>query len=59
MRRRWFWYRRRIMKVDGKVIYEAKGLRVGLFTDAPRALPPNQRPPPPDKPGSHPSTSSG
>jgi 3-hydroxyacyl-[acyl-carrier protein] dehydratase/trans-2-decenoyl-[acyl-carrier protein] isomerase len=23
-----------IMKVDGKVIYEAKGLRVGLFTDA-------------------------
>ena len=23
-----------VMKVDGKVIYEAKGLRVGLFTDA-------------------------
>jgi 3-hydroxyacyl-[acyl-carrier protein] dehydratase/trans-2-decenoyl-[acyl-carrier protein] isomerase len=23
-----------IMKVDGKVIYEAKGLRVGLFTEA-------------------------
>ena len=23
-----------IMKVDGKVIYEAKGLKVGLFTDA-------------------------
>ena len=23
-----------IMKVDGKVIYEAKDLRVGLFTDA-------------------------
>ncbi|HEY4077497.1 MAG TPA: 3-hydroxyacyl-[acyl-carrier-protein] dehydratase FabA [Rhizomicrobium sp.] len=27
-----------IMKVDGKVIYEAKGLRVGLFTDAAVAL---------------------
>src|ERR1700743_63444 len=27
-----------IMKVDGKVIYEAKGLRVGLFTDAAAAL---------------------
>ncbi|MES2471611.1 MAG: 3-hydroxyacyl-[acyl-carrier-protein] dehydratase FabA [Pseudomonadota bacterium] len=26
------------MKVDGKVIYEAKGLRVGLFTDAAAAL---------------------
>jgi 3-hydroxyacyl-[acyl-carrier protein] dehydratase/trans-2-decenoyl-[acyl-carrier protein] isomerase len=24
-----------IMKVDGKVIYEAKDLRVGLFHDAP------------------------
>ena len=27
-----------IMKVDGKVIYEAKGLRVGLFTDGAAAL---------------------
>jgi 3-hydroxyacyl-[acyl-carrier protein] dehydratase/trans-2-decenoyl-[acyl-carrier protein] isomerase len=27
-----------IMKVDGKVIYEAKGLRVGLFIDAAAAL---------------------
>ena len=27
-----------MMKVDGKVIYEAKGLRVGLFTDAAAAL---------------------
>ena len=27
-----------IMKVDGKVIYEAKGLRVGLFSDAAAAL---------------------
>jgi 3-hydroxyacyl-[acyl-carrier protein] dehydratase/trans-2-decenoyl-[acyl-carrier protein] isomerase len=27
-----------ILKVDGKVIYEAKGLRVGLFTDAAVAL---------------------
>jgi 3-hydroxyacyl-[acyl-carrier protein] dehydratase / trans-2-decenoyl-[acyl-carrier protein] isomerase len=27
-----------IMKVDGQVIYEAKGLRVGLFTDAAAAL---------------------
>ena len=27
-----------IMKVDGKVIYEAKGLRVGLFTDAAAAV---------------------
>ena len=27
-----------IMKVDGKVIYEAKGLKVGLFTDAATAL---------------------
>jgi 3-hydroxyacyl-[acyl-carrier protein] dehydratase/trans-2-decenoyl-[acyl-carrier protein] isomerase len=27
-----------IMKVDGKVIYEAKGLRVGLITDAAAAL---------------------
>ena len=26
-----------IMKVDGKVIYEAKDLRVGLFHDAPQA----------------------
>ncbi len=26
-----------IMKVDGKVIYEAKDLRVGLFLDAPQA----------------------
>jgi hypothetical protein len=26
------------MKVDGKVIYEAKDLRVGLFTDAAAAL---------------------
>jgi 3-hydroxyacyl-[acyl-carrier protein] dehydratase / trans-2-decenoyl-[acyl-carrier protein] isomerase len=26
------------MKVDDKVIYEAKGLRVGLFTDAAVAL---------------------
>ena len=24
-----------IVKVDGKVIYEAKGLKVGLFTEAP------------------------
>jgi 3-hydroxyacyl-[acyl-carrier protein] dehydratase/trans-2-decenoyl-[acyl-carrier protein] isomerase len=27
-----------IMKVDGKVIYEAKGLKVGLFSDAAAAL---------------------
>jgi 3-hydroxyacyl-[acyl-carrier protein] dehydratase/trans-2-decenoyl-[acyl-carrier protein] isomerase len=27
-----------VMKVDGKVIYEAKGLKVGLFTDAAAAL---------------------
>jgi 3-hydroxyacyl-[acyl-carrier protein] dehydratase/trans-2-decenoyl-[acyl-carrier protein] isomerase len=27
-----------MMKVDGKVIYEARGLRVGLFTDAAAAL---------------------
>ena len=27
-----------IMKVDGKIIYEAKGLRVGLITDAAAAL---------------------
>ena len=27
-----------IMKVDGKVVYEAKGLRVGLITDAAAAL---------------------
>jgi 3-hydroxyacyl-[acyl-carrier protein] dehydratase/trans-2-decenoyl-[acyl-carrier protein] isomerase len=27
-----------IMKVDGKTIYEAKDLRVGLFTDAAAAL---------------------
>jgi 3-hydroxyacyl-[acyl-carrier protein] dehydratase/trans-2-decenoyl-[acyl-carrier protein] isomerase len=27
-----------IMKVDGKVIYEAKGLRVGLFSDAAATL---------------------
>src|SRR3954466_8104621 len=27
-----------IMKVDGKVAYEAKGLKVGLFTDAAAAL---------------------
>ena len=27
-----------IMKVDGKIIYEAKDLRVGLFTDAAAAL---------------------
>jgi 3-hydroxyacyl-[acyl-carrier protein] dehydratase/trans-2-decenoyl-[acyl-carrier protein] isomerase len=27
-----------IMKVDCKVIYEAKGLKVGLFTDAAAAL---------------------
>jgi 3-hydroxyacyl-[acyl-carrier protein] dehydratase/trans-2-decenoyl-[acyl-carrier protein] isomerase len=27
-----------IMKVDDKVIYEAKGLRVGLITDAAAAL---------------------
>ena len=26
------------MKVDGKIIYEAKGLRVGLFTDEAAAL---------------------
>jgi 3-hydroxyacyl-[acyl-carrier protein] dehydratase/trans-2-decenoyl-[acyl-carrier protein] isomerase len=26
-----------IMKVDGKIIYEAKDLRVGLFTDQPQA----------------------
>ena len=25
-------------KVDGKVVYEAKGLKVGLFTDAAAAL---------------------
>ena len=29
-----------IMKVDGKVIYEAKGLRVGLFIDGAAALAP-------------------
>jgi 3-hydroxyacyl-[acyl-carrier protein] dehydratase / trans-2-decenoyl-[acyl-carrier protein] isomerase len=28
-----------IMKVDGKVIYEAKDLRVGLFTDKPAGAP--------------------
>ena len=28
-----------IMKVDGKVIYEAKDLRVGLFHDSPAAAP--------------------
>jgi 3-hydroxyacyl-[acyl-carrier protein] dehydratase/trans-2-decenoyl-[acyl-carrier protein] isomerase len=28
-----------IMKVDGKVIYEAKDLRVGLFSDAPQGAP--------------------
>jgi 3-hydroxyacyl-[acyl-carrier protein] dehydratase/trans-2-decenoyl-[acyl-carrier protein] isomerase len=27
-----------IMKVDGKVVYEVKGLKVGLFTDAAAAL---------------------
>jgi 3-hydroxyacyl-[acyl-carrier protein] dehydratase/trans-2-decenoyl-[acyl-carrier protein] isomerase len=27
-----------IMKVDGKVVYEAKGLKVGLFTDAAASL---------------------
>jgi len=27
-----------VMKVDGKVVYEAKGLRVGLITDAAAAL---------------------
>jgi 3-hydroxyacyl-[acyl-carrier protein] dehydratase/trans-2-decenoyl-[acyl-carrier protein] isomerase len=27
-----------IMKVDGKVVYEAKGLKVGLYTDAAMAL---------------------
>ena len=27
-----------IMKVDGKVIYEAKGLRVGLFVETADAL---------------------
>jgi 3-hydroxyacyl-[acyl-carrier protein] dehydratase / trans-2-decenoyl-[acyl-carrier protein] isomerase len=27
-----------IMKVDGKVVYEAKGLKVGLFSDAAAAL---------------------
>jgi 3-hydroxyacyl-[acyl-carrier protein] dehydratase/trans-2-decenoyl-[acyl-carrier protein] isomerase len=27
-----------VMKVDGKVVYEAKGLKVGLFTDAAAAL---------------------
>ena len=32
-----------IMKVDGKVIYEAKGLRVGLFIDAATALHPEYR----------------
>ena len=26
------------MKVDGQVVYEAKGLKVGLFTDAAAAL---------------------
>jgi hypothetical protein len=26
------------MKVDGKVVYEAKGLKVGLYTDAAMAL---------------------
>jgi len=35
-----------IMKVDGKVIYEAKGLRVGLFTDAAAALTRRQPPQP-------------
>src|SRR5688572_5667684 len=34
-----------IMKVDGKVIYEAKGLRVGLFTDAAAALTQNSAAP--------------
>ena len=28
-----------IMKVDGKVIYEAKDLRVGLFSDAAEGAP--------------------
>ena len=28
-----------VMKVDGKAIYEAKDLRVGLFSDAPKAAP--------------------
>ena len=28
-----------IMKVDGKVIYEAKDMRVGLFSDAPQSAP--------------------
>jgi 3-hydroxyacyl-[acyl-carrier protein] dehydratase/trans-2-decenoyl-[acyl-carrier protein] isomerase len=27
-----------IMKVDDKVVYEVKGLKVGLFTDAAAAL---------------------
>ena len=27
-----------VMKVDGKVVYEAKGFKVGLFTDAAAAL---------------------
>jgi 3-hydroxyacyl-[acyl-carrier protein] dehydratase / trans-2-decenoyl-[acyl-carrier protein] isomerase len=27
-----------IMKVDGKVVYEVKGLKVGLFSDAAAAL---------------------
>jgi 3-hydroxyacyl-[acyl-carrier protein] dehydratase/trans-2-decenoyl-[acyl-carrier protein] isomerase len=34
-----------IMKVDGKVIYEAKGLRVGLITDAAAALAQNSAAP--------------
>jgi hypothetical protein len=34
-----------IMKVDGKVIYEAKGLRVGLFIDAAAALTQNSAAP--------------
>jgi len=34
-----------IMKVDGKVVYEAKGLKVGLITDAAAALAQNNAAP--------------
>jgi 3-hydroxyacyl-[acyl-carrier protein] dehydratase/trans-2-decenoyl-[acyl-carrier protein] isomerase len=34
-----------ILKVDGKIVYEAKGLRVGLITDAAVALAQNSAAP--------------
>ena len=34
-----------VMKVDGKVVYEAKGLKVGLFMDAAQALTQNNAAP--------------